>query len=119
MVKSGRGRHDVDYQDCAPWETELQNKGMATKTIAVSLALTAFAVAVVAGLMAGNSASQVLKVALFSMIVCHVVGVFVGMICEHAVTDHLAQMQDSNPVPDVALEVERAFAGAGDDVIEV
>jgi putative Mn2+ efflux pump MntP len=97
----------------------LQNKGMATKTIAVSLALTAFAVAVVAGLMAGNPAAHVLKVALFSMIVCHVVGVFVGMISEHAVSDYIAQVQRANPIPDVAKELERSLGDVGDDVIEV
>ena len=47
------------------------------------------------------------------------VGVFVGMVCEHAVSEYVAQVQRTNPIPDVVKEVERAFGSVGDDVIEV
>lgn len=118
-VKFCHCEHDVDSGTYAPLETELQNKGMATKTIATSLALTAFAIAVVAGLMAGNPASHVLKVAIFSMIVCHVLGVFVGMISEHAVSEYIVQARRANPMPDVVKETAKPLGDFAEEVIEV
>lgn len=97
----------------------MQSKGKATKTIATSLALTAFAIAVVAGLMASNPAAHVLKVAIFSMIVCHVVGVFVGMISEHAVSEYIVQAKRTNPVPNVVKETAKPLGDFGNEVIEV
>lgn len=92
---------------------------MATKTIATSLALTAFAIAAIAGLMAGNPAAHVLKVAIISMIVCHIVGVFVGMISEHAVSEYIAQARRANPIPDVVKETAEPLGDFVDEVIEV
>ena len=100
-------------------ETELRNKGMATKTIATSLALTAFAIAVVAGLMAGNPAGHVLRVAIFSMIVCQVVGFFVGMISEHAVSEYIVKVRQANPVPDVVKETAAPLGDFVEEAIEV
>lgn len=119
LVKFCRCEHDVDGGTRAPWETELQNKGMATKTIATSLALIAFAIAVVAGLMAGNPPAHVLRVAIFSMIVCHVVGILVGMISEHAVSEYLVQARRDNPMPDVVKETAKPLGDFSEEVIEV
>lgn len=102
-----------------PGRLMLRNKGVVTKTIATGLALTAFTIAVVAGLMAGNPASHVLKVAIFSMIVCHIVGVFVGMISEHAVSEYIAQIRRATPIPNVAKETAKPLGNFGDEVIEV
>lgn len=97
----------------------MQNKGMATKTIATSLALTAFTIAVVAGLFAGNPAPHVLKVAIMSMIACQVVGVFVGMVAEHAISEHITQLKQSHPIPDVMKETATPSPEFVDELIEV
>lgn len=81
--------------------------GIATKTLASVLALSAFLTAIVAGGFAGNPAPNVLKIAIISMIVCYIVGVLVGMVSEHAVTEYLKEYRRTNPVPDIAAELDR------------
>jgi hypothetical protein len=65
------------------------NFGVTTKLIAATFALCGFAVAVLAGLSAGNSASRVLTTALVSMVVCQFAGLIVGFIGERVVSDHM------------------------------
>ena len=81
--------------------------GIATKTLASVLALSAFLTAMVAGYFAGNPAPHVLKIAIVSMIVCYFVGVLVGMVSEHAVTEYIGAYRRANPVPDIAAELDR------------
>ena len=81
--------------------------GIATKTLASVLALSAFLTAIVAGGFAGNPAPHVLKIAIISMIVCYIVGVLVGMVSEHAVTEYLTEYRRASPVPDIASELDR------------
>lgn len=59
--------------------------GVAAKVIGASSGLTAFAVAMVAGLAADNTAEAVLSRALIAMIVCNIVGWIAGLICERTV----------------------------------
>lgn len=59
--------------------------GVAAKVIAACSGLTAFAVAMVAGLSADNTAEAVLSRALIAMIICNVLGWFAGLICERTV----------------------------------
>ena len=61
--------------------------GTPTRVIASSMGLSAFAIATIAGLAADNPADSVLMRALVSMIVCHVIGVTLGMIGERAVRE--------------------------------
>lgn len=60
-----------------------------TGTIAGCFALSAFAVAVVAGLAGGNATSSILARALLAMIVCYPMGLLVGLICQRVVQEHL------------------------------
>jgi cation transporter-like permease len=60
--------------------------------IATSVALAAFAVAVVAGLYADNSADAILKRALFALIILWVAGHCVGRVFEHIVRVHLRKI---------------------------
>lgn len=63
--------------------------GVPTKVIAANVGLTAFAVALVAGLAADNPLDQIVTRALVAMIVCHVVGYGVGSLMERALRDSL------------------------------
>jgi putative Mn2+ efflux pump MntP len=63
--------------------------GIPSKVIASVFALSAFAVAVVAGLAGGNAADRVLMVAIGSMFLCHVVGMVVGAVGEWVVNEHV------------------------------
>lgn len=64
--------------------------GGPTRVIAASLGLSAFSIAVVAGLAADNPAETILFRAVISMAACHVVGWCVGLTAERAVTDAVA-----------------------------
>jgi tetrahydromethanopterin S-methyltransferase subunit C len=80
-------------------EEALQSLGIATRVIAASLALAAFAVAIVSGLAAGNPARIVLLNAVVCMIVCQILGLFVGVLAERAVSEHVADYKSARPVP--------------------
>ncbi len=91
--------------------------GVPTKVVATVFALAAFAVAVIAGLAAGNTSSRILGVALASMIACHVVGLVLGAIAEKVVTDYLQSCRTgtaprdparSNPVQSEKIPVPTA-----------
>ena len=60
-----------------------------SSAIAGCFALSAFAVAVVAGLAAQNPASSILFRALIAMIVCYPVGLIIGLICQRLMFDHI------------------------------
>jgi putative Mn2+ efflux pump MntP len=77
-----------------------------TKLIAAMLGLSAFAIAIVAGLAAGNDASRVLSQAIVCMVVCQMVGWGVGLAGERVVSEYLESYRAARPLPD-------AGAGAG------
>lgn len=64
-----------------------------SSAIAGCFALSAFAVAVVAGLAAQNPASSILVRALIAMIVCYPVGLIIGLICQRLMFDHIEAHQ--------------------------
>jgi hypothetical protein len=72
-------------------------KGIAATTIAGAFALTAFAVAVLAGLGSGNPAPSVLVRALIAMLVCYPIGLVLGTIAQRLVQDEIERHRDSNP----------------------
>lgn len=93
--------------------------GVATKVIAASFALCAFATATVVGLWIDNPAQTILARALGCMLICQLVGMIVGMIAEHAAAESIAQYQKAN-----AVDGKRAPGGArprstSDEVLEV
>lgn len=67
------------------------------RTIAACLALTAFAVAVAAGLLAHNPAGLVLGRALIAMVVGKVIGLLIGLVGTRVVEDQLRAYVSSNP----------------------
>jgi hypothetical protein len=66
------------------------------KTIASVFALAAFAVAIIAGLSAGNTPARVLGTALAAMLVCHIMGLVVGAVGERVVIEHLNQVRSGS-----------------------
>jgi len=65
------------------------NAGVPAKTVAGMFALAGFAVAMIAGIAAGNTAMRTLLTAVVSMIVCHVVGVLAAAVLDRVVREHL------------------------------
>ncbi|MDZ4829272.1 MAG: hypothetical protein SGJ09_03620 [Phycisphaerae bacterium] len=66
------------------------------RLIASSLALVAFAVAVVVGLEVGNPADAILLRALGAMLACFIGGYGVGLVCEQIVRGHLRKIDAMN-----------------------
>jgi hypothetical protein len=60
--------------------------------------LTAFSVAIIAGLFAGNPADTILLRSLVAMVGGQVLGLIVGMICERVVTDAVGAYEKSHPI---------------------
>ena len=75
------------------------SSGVPTKVIAAIGGLAAFAIALVAGLAADNPADVVLFRALVALLVCNVVGWFIGLIGERTIREALDQHARSNPIP--------------------
>lgn len=71
-----------------------------TKVIAGVLGLTAFSIAVLAGLSVGNSADTVLVHALVSMVACQILGFAIGTVGERVARDAIARYQKEHPIPD-------------------
>ena len=69
--------------------------GGTTKVIAASLGLSAFAVAIVAGLAADNPAGTVLARALVSMAVCHALGWGIGTAAERAAQEAIHAYEEA------------------------
>ena len=76
------------------------NSGVPAKLIATTFALCGFAVAVVAGLAAGNPSTRVLFTALVSMVICQVLGAAAGAIGERIVHEHVSTYRAGRPVPE-------------------
>ncbi len=76
--------------------------GTLTRVMAGCFALSAFAVAIVAGMAGYGSAADILSRALIAMVLCYPVGMIAGMICERVVNERVAQHELDHPVPDVA-----------------
>lgn len=83
-----------------------------SKVIASSLALTAFVVAVTAGLFAGNPATTILINALVSTVVCQMLGLAIGAIFERVANDAVESYQQRNPVPDIEEAADLGSAGS-------
>lgn len=73
--------------------------GVAAKVIAASCALSAFAVSVASGLMAGNPMETILGRALVCLVVGNVVGFVAGLLAERTIAEGVRVYQQSRPVP--------------------
>jgi len=65
------------------------------KLIAAVFAMSAFAVAVFAGLWAGNAAGGVVARAVFVLVIFHFVGYLIGSWCEVMIAAHIARYEAS------------------------
>ncbi len=83
------------------------------RVIAGIVALSAFAVACVAGLGAGLDAASILTRALYSMAGGYALGAVLGWAAGRAVRDHVEAMRRQRPVPEVKLPEDEVEA-AGD-----
>jgi len=72
--------------------------GVATKVVSASCGLSAFAVAIVAGLAVDNPFEAILTRAIVSLIGGNVVGFIVGAICERTITDAIATYKSTRPI---------------------
>jgi putative Mn2+ efflux pump MntP len=72
--------------------------GIPTKVIGACAGLTAFAIALVAGLAADNPAEDVLFRALIALVACQLIGGLVGMVGERTVREAIREYQSSHPV---------------------
>ena len=71
---------------------------MPSKLIASSLALIAFAAAVIAGLVVDNPATVILWRALLAMFTCYVVGSALGAVAQRALDEHVDQYKRAHPL---------------------
>jgi tetrahydromethanopterin S-methyltransferase subunit C len=91
---------------------------MLSKVMAGCLALAGFAVAILAGLAAGNSAGDVLVRALIAMLACYPVGFVVGMICERVIAMHIEQNHDAQASDSSgASDGDRSAEASGDEEV--
>jgi len=84
----------------------------AKRTIATGFALTAFSVALLAGLASGNPALDVIVTGLVCMMVCYAVGGILASICGHVIREHVDRYKASKPTPDISgIEASAEFGG--------
>lgn len=72
--------------------------GTPDKLIASSFGLAGFAIAIVAGMAAGNPSGRILTVAIVSMIACHIVGLIAGAVGERVVNEYMDQYRAAHPI---------------------
>ena len=80
---------------------------MPTKVIAASFALIAFALAIVLGVVAGNSPTTSIWRALVAMVVCYFLGQMIGYAGRKAMTEHVERYKLEHPIPVLDPLVER------------
>lgn len=91
----------------------------AGRIIASCFALTAFAVALVAGISGGNDAAQILLRAVIAMVVCYPVGLIAGLICERVIQAHVtARPNDAEDMSVNANNVPAQAATEGSGAVD-
>ena len=61
--------------------------------------LSAFSIAIIAGLAVDNPFEDIISRALVGMLAGHVVGFIVGTICEKTITDAISKYKSTRPMP--------------------
>jgi len=79
---------------------------MPTRLIASSIALIAFAAAVLAGVVADNAASTIMLRAIVAMIGCYFAGLLIAHVGHCAVAEHIEQYKQAHPIEDAVMEDE-------------
>lgn len=72
------------------------------KVFAAVLGLTAFAVAVTAGLFAGSPGGEVLSRAMLSMAACYPLGLLLGAAAGRAIDEHIRSHRERHPLTDLS-----------------
>jgi hypothetical protein len=70
-----------------------------TRIIASCFALSAFAIALIAGLNADRSASAILSTAVFALVVCYILGLIIASMANVAVSERIDQLKAEKPIP--------------------
>ncbi len=70
---------------------------VSSRLVATAMGLAGFAIAVLAGLHAGNPSGTVLTNAILCMVACQFVGLFLGSIGERVVREHVASARSARP----------------------
>lgn len=81
--------------------------------IAACVALTAYAVAMVAGWAAGNPGPTVMLRAIVAMGVGYIVGSVLASVAVHAVKEFLDSYEQEHPVPNLGQQPTRESSDAG------
>lgn len=76
----------------------LLTPGVATKVVGAVCGLSAFAIAIIAGLAVDNPFEDILARALVSLLIGHVVGFVVGSISEKTISDAIASYKAARPM---------------------
>ena len=84
-------------------------------TVAAMFALSAFAVAVLAGMQSHASAGAVIVRALMAMLICYPIGLMAGFIAHKVIQDHLKYHRQKNPVDSEEFDVSVDSAGHSTD----
>lgn len=91
---------------------------MHARMTASLLALAAFAIAIVMGIVADNSEITTLQRALLAMFCCYLLGYAVGWIGQRAAVEHVQRYKQSHPIPsedaDPDSQVKAASENAAD-----
>ena len=98
-------------------------KGSPGHVVAGCFGLSAFAIAVVAGLASETPADSVLARSVFAMIICYPVGLVIGMICERAIQAHIDKEVEKGEVAraggtidDVPIEAGATTVAKADEI---
>ena len=86
-------------------------RGGPSRVVAGCFGLTAFVVAIVAGLAAHNPTLTILGRALIAMILCYPLGLVVGMLCQRVVRMHEEQVASAGELSDPAEVTDEKDAG--------
>ncbi len=90
-----------------------------SSVLAGIFALAAFAVAIVAGLAAGNEPAAVLGRAVLAMTVCYPVGFAVGLVCHRILHDHVEKTREEmNAEVSAALDADSSEAPVSETEID-
>ena len=99
----------------------MEGKGNTAGTIAGLFALAVFAVAILAGLFAGNAATAVIGRALVAMLICYPVGLLIGIIATRVVDgqDVDAGLDAEDVVSSGRAEAPDEVEASGEEILVV
>jgi uncharacterized protein YwlG (UPF0340 family) len=89
------------------------------KVVAGALGLTGFTVAIISGMAAGNDSSTVITAAIVSMLVCHLLGLGIGLAADRVLRAHVEEYRASNPVPGSPSVVHHSGANSSTSASEL